>query len=229
MRTDSATSETAWIPFPSAEYAGRSLLEVSGAAGVGLLLAGLGLWLLRSTGNGARAAWLATWAFAPFLVALVVSVARPIFLDRYLVVAAPAFALLAAVAVLGVSARWRFGLAGTAAAATAVGLVLWYESAEDGNWKGEDWRSAAATVLERSNEADAVLVVPWWAHDAAEYYGAPAADVSTADSIWVLHWSEDGPAIPAEVRGPLGFGDHELVESRQFGWRLSAQLWRRSK
>jgi hypothetical protein len=71
------------------------------------------------------------------------------------------------------------------------------------------------------------VVVPWWAHEAAEYYGAPAEDVSQADSIWVLHWSEDGSALPAEVRRPLGFGDHVLEERMQFGWRVSAQLWKR--
>ena len=38
MRTDSETSETAWIPFPSAEDVARALLGVSGVAGLGVLL-----------------------------------------------------------------------------------------------------------------------------------------------------------------------------------------------
>jgi hypothetical protein len=105
--------------------------------------------------------------------------------------------------------------------------VFWYSSAEDGNWRGEDWRSAVATVGDRRAEADAVVVVPWWTHDAAEYYGARPSDVSTADSIWVLYWSEGNTDIPADVRRPLGFGEHELVEKLQFGWRVSAQLWKR--
>jgi len=121
----------------------------------------------------------------------------------------------------------EIGAALVAAVATCVGLVLWYQTTYAGNWRGEDWRSAVATVLARSDDAEAVVVAPWWAHDAAEYYGAPARDVSTADSIWVLNWSENGPEMPADVRGPLGFGDHVLVERTQFGWRLTAQLWRR--
>ena len=156
-----------------------------------------------------------------------ISVARPVFVDRYLVVAAPAFAMLAAVAVMGLAGRLRVGVAAVATVATAVGLVLWYSSADHGNWRGEDWRSAVSVVEKRSGEADAVVVVPWWTHDAAQYYGAHVSDTSTADSIWVVHWSEDGPELPADVRRPLGFGDHVLVERLQFGWRLSAELWRR--
>ena len=50
--------------------------DVSGAAGLGLLLAlrrGLGP---APTGNGDRSVWLAAWAFAPFVLALLVSTAE---------------------------------------------------------------------------------------------------------------------------------------------------------
>ena len=227
LRTNDEMSETAWIPYPSASYVAGALVGTSGAAGLGLLLAAIGLWALHSAGAGRVAVWLGSWAFGPFLLALVLSIARPVFLDRYLVVAAPAFALLAAVAVMSFAGRLRAGVATVAIVATCVGLALWYQTTYDGNWRGEDWRSATATVLARSDEADAVVVAPWWAHDAAEYYGAPARDVSTAASIWVLHWSEDGPGMPPDVRRSLGFGDHVLVERLQFGWRLTAELWRR--
>jgi 4-amino-4-deoxy-L-arabinose transferase-like glycosyltransferase len=227
MRTSSETSETAWIPFPSAEYVAKSLLAVSGAAGLGIVLAALGLWMLRRAGDGARAVWLATWAFAPFAAAVVISIARPVFVDRYLALAAPAFAMLAAVGVVGLASRLRGGALALAGAATLAGLAVWYFTPWEGNWRGEDWRAATAAVVARGGEADETVVVPWWAHDAAEYYGAEPSDVSTADSIWVLHWSEDGTEIAPEVRAPIGFGNHELVETRQFGWRVSAQLWRR--
>ena len=227
MRTDGEGSETAWIPYPSVEYAIRALLEVSGVAGLGILLAGLGLWTLRSAGDRPLAVWLAAWAFGPFLFALAISVARPVFLDRYLVIATPAFAMLSAIAVLGLARRLRTGVVVLAALATAVALVLWYQSAEEGNWRGEDWRSAVAAVSDRRDEADAVVVVPWWAHDAAEYYGAPVKSMSGDDSIWVLYWSEEGAVPQPEVRRALGFGDHMLVETTQYGWRVSVQLWRR--
>ena len=225
MRTDSETSETAWIPFPSARYVTGALLGVSGAAGLGLLLAVGGIWMLRRAGEARVATWLATWALAPFVLAIVVSLARPIFVDRYLVIAAPAFALLAAVAVTGLAGRVGAGVVTVVAIATAVALAAWYTSDEEGNWRGEDWRSAVAAVESRTDGP--VVVVQWWAHDAAEYYGAEVTDTSSADSVWALVWSQDGHELEAAARRPLGFGDHVLVERQQFGWRVSAQLWKR--
>lgn len=218
-----------WLTFPTPEVIARALLDVSGAAGLGVLLALGGLWLLHRAGDVDRAAWLATWAFTPFVVALLISIARPIFLDRYLIVASPAFALLAAVALVGVGRRARVMLATALVAAVGVGLWQWY-STDEGNWRGEDWRSAVGTVLERRADADAIVVVPWAAHAAAEYYGARPVDVSTADSLWVLVWSETRPrdVLDAERRA-LGFGDHVRVEKLQFGRRLSAQLWVRER
>jgi len=216
-----------WLDRPSAEVALRTLLDISGAAGVGLLLAFVGVVVLRRTSRSDLALWLATWAFAPFALALVLSFLRPIYLDRYLITAAPAFALLAAVAVFGVGRRIAAVLVIAAVVATAVGLVRWYSTAEQGNWRGEGWRDAVATVDERRSEADAVLVVPWWANPAATYYGARVSSVSTADSIWVLTWSESGHALPVTERRPLGFGEHRLVERLDFGERVTAQLWQR--
>jgi mannosyltransferase len=225
MRTAGDDTETAWIPYPSAEYATRALLGVSGVAGLGVLLAAVGLFVLRRVGRPEVGVWLGIWAVGPFLMALLVSLARPIFLDRYLIVAAPAFAMLAAVGVIGVGRRLRVTLGLAAVVATVVGLALWYSSGVDGNWRGEDWRSAVATVEKRTDGG--VVVVPWWAHDAAAYYGADVKDTSTANSIWVLVWSESGPELEPAVRRPLGFGDHVIVERHQFGWRVSAQLWKR--
>ena len=226
IRTNSPTSETAWIPFPSAAYATHALLDVSGASGVGLLLAAIGLWIVGRSGDRALGAWLAAWAFAPFVVALVVSLARPVFLDRYLVVAAPAFALLGGVALTSVGRYARPVLVAVVAVATLAGLAQWYSLGTGGNWRGEDWRSAVAYVRARTT-AD-VVVIPWWAHDAADYYGARAVDTSTARSIWVLDWSETGHRLSAEERKLLGSGDHRLVDEEAFGRRVSAQRWERS-
>jgi hypothetical protein len=161
------------------------------------------------------------------VLALLPSTVRPVFLDRYLILAAPAFALLAAVAVTGVGRRLG-AVAGLAAVvATSIGLIAWYSTGDGGNWRGEDWRSAVGTVLERRGEADAIVVAPWSAQPAATYYGARVTDVSNADSVWVLTWSETGDELKPDDRRALGFGDHRLVERLPFGWRVTAQLWRR--
>jgi len=215
-----------WLKFPTSEVATRALLDVAGATGLGALLALVALWTLLRAGRRDVAAWLGTWALAPFLLALVVSTVRPIFLDRYLLVAAPAFALLAGVAVMGVGQRLRVAMLAAAVLMTAAGLAQWYAKG-DGNWRAEDWRGAVQVVLDRRAEADAVVVVPWSAAPAARYYGADVVDVSEAESVWVITWSEPGDDITAAERRGLGFGDHVRAEKLQFGWRVSAQLWRR--
>ena len=218
---------TAWLTFPSAREAGSALLGISGAAGVGLVLAIVGLGLLRRR-RGSDAAWLATWAFAPFVVALVVSLARPIFLDRYLIVAAPAFALLAGAAIVGLASRLRAVAVVAVAVATVAALGVYYAQGDNGNWRGEDWRGAVRAVTEQGDRAAAVVIAPAVARPVAEYYGAEAVDSSSADAIWVLVWSEDAGELSASERRELGLDDHRLVEQEDFGRRLSAQLWERT-
>jgi mannosyltransferase len=215
-----------WLERPSLEVAGRALLDISGAFGVGLALAIIGIVMLRRQGRGGDALWLGTWAFAPFALALAASFIRPVFLDRYLITAAPAFALLAAAALFAVSRRVAGVLVAVAVVATVAGLAHWY-SFGGNNWRGEGWRNAVATAERRAGPGDAIVVVPWWAAPAATYYGGQVVDTSTADSVWVLRWSEDGGGIARSERRLLGFGDHHLVERHDFGWRVSAQLWRR--
>jgi mannosyltransferase len=227
MRSTGEGVNINWLQFPTAEIATRALFDVSGAAGLGVLLACVGLWVLRRTGRSELSVWLGAWALCPFALGLVVSTLKPIYLDRFLSGAAPAFAMLAAVALLGVRTKLRWIGAAAVVVATAIGLPQWYAPKDGGNWRGEDWRSATRTVLELRKPGDDLVVAPWWAYRGAEYYGARPNDVSLADSIWVLNWSEAGHELPADERAGLGFGQHVLVEEREFGWRLSAQLWKR--
>ena len=227
MRSTGEGAAMNWLKFPSAETAAWGLIDVSGAFGIGLLLALVGLVLLLRSGRSELAVWAGMWALAPFPLALLISIGRPIYLDRYLIVAAPAFALLAGVALVSLAPRPRAVGVVAVAAASCVGLALWYSSAVDGGWRGEDWRNAVAMVLERRGEVDAVVAVPWAMHPAATYYGVDPDGITESDEIWVLVWSEEGHELPVDVRGPLGFGEHRLVERQQFGWRVSAQLWRR--
>ena len=163
-----------------------------------------------------RASLLGTWAFVPFALALVASFVKPIYLDRYLISAAPAFALLGAVALLGVRRRVALVLATVVVAATAVGLVDWYRTADGGNWRGEAWRDAVALVDARRAEADAIVVVPWWANPAATYYGASRLGHIDRRQDLGAEWSETGHRLPAAERAPpLGSATTSLLGARQ--------------
>lgn len=223
MRSTGQGAGMGWLQQPSTAAVVQAVADVSGAAGLGVALAALGLVLLWRSGRRDLAAWLGAWAAAPFALALVMTAVTPVFLDRYLIVAAPAFALLAGVAIVGAGRRFGPVLAGAAILASAIALVQWY-STDEGNWRGENWRSAVAALRAQSSDTE-VVVVPWWAHLGAAYYGALTTSVSTGDSIWVLTWSETGHALPRRERVPLGFGGHVLVEREDFGTRVSLQHW----
>jgi mannosyltransferase len=225
IRSTGEKASINWLDAPSPATAGRALLEVSGAAGVGLVLAVAGLVVLWRFRERARFAWLATWAFAPFAVSLLVSTVKPVFLDRYLLVAAPAFALLAAISVVHVAARLRPVALAAVVAATAFGLVHWYGLGTDGNWRGEDWRAAVRTLERERTASEPVVVAEWPASPAARYYGANVVDLSSAPSLWVLRWSDEGRPLTRAEREGLGFGGHRLVARREFGSRLDLQHW----
>jgi 4-amino-4-deoxy-L-arabinose transferase-like glycosyltransferase len=76
LRSTGQGVEMNWLKFPSADVAARAFLDVSGAAGLGFLVAGLGLVLLVRRGQTSIAAWLGTWALAPFVLALAISPSR---------------------------------------------------------------------------------------------------------------------------------------------------------
>ena len=224
MRSAGESAVMSWLQYPTLETVARGVLDISGAGWFGIVLALVGLAVLWRASQRDRATWLAVWAFSPFAVVLVVSIVQPIFLDRYLIAAAPAFALLAAVAVTGVARRLGTTLLVVAAATTILALVQWYAYPATANWRGEDWRSAV-TALRAESGGDDVLVVPWWAHVGAAYYGASPASTATTDSVWVLTWSETGHRLPRAERLPLGLGEHELLERQDFGRRVSLQHW----
>lgn len=215
-----------WLTRPSPGTAAHAFLDVSGAAGIGVLLAALGLWVLARRSDRDLAVWLGTWALTPFVLALAVSIVRPIYLDRYLIVAAPAFALLGGVAIVGLGRRSAAALVAAVVVATGAGLGQWYSSGDHGNWHGEDWRGAVATVLARHGN-DPIVVAPWSSSPAAVYYGTSPVSAATADSIWVLWWSQEKQDMTALERRQIGLAGHRRVEKLEFGSRLSAQLWRR--
>ena len=185
---------TRWIPELTPQYAGRTLLEVSGAMGVGLALALVGAYLVRQ-----HRRLLVGWAFLPFVAAAAASILDSSFLrlsDRLV----PAFAILGGVAIVQSASRVRVAAVTAAAVGTLVGLILWYGHDGSQNWQGEDWKAATAYVM---REGGAQVVYGRAAHVAYTYYGGQFANTG----------------LVVQRRPWGGFSDDEHVIAR-FGAKL---------
>ncbi len=209
-----------WLDAPGSDDVVRELSRWVGGEGYPLLVVygGLGVWgLLHGLRSPSRTAvaLVGSWLAAPVIGSLLISLFKPIFLARYLVVSLPALALAAALGVLAL----RPVLARAAAivlvvALAASGLHGWYY-----DYDKEDWRSATRYVLSEARPDDAIVlyagrmkrpfgyyvaledkeeVAPTslypageWGHDPAAPVGRPSiakieAAAAARDRIWLV-------------------------------------------
>jgi mannosyltransferase len=149
---------------PFTELAVGAVLAIGGFAVAGLTCRG------QESPTARRTAVLAvTWFFVPLLVTVAVSIAEPVLVARYLIVALPGYALLAAVGLAWLT-RKRAALT-----AVAVGVILALGSPGYGQiWAqrraDEDWRGVVATIERRAGPTDAVIVFPESARFGFAYY-----------------------------------------------------------
>jgi mannosyltransferase len=131
-----------------------------------LLLAGL----LPSPASGGGLGWgfLAAWLILPVLAVYLVSLSRPVFTDRYLILILPAFVLLLAAGLAGLAKRWP------PLAALALALVLLFSAR--GLWVQSqtllkaDFRHAAQAFAAQAQPGDLVMFVMPYAQRAFSYY-----------------------------------------------------------
>lgn len=135
-----------------------------------VLLAGVLLWpalagddgpeRLWRTANGRAARWrtvaiLLAWLWLPPLLVYVVSLGMPIFTDRYLIWAMPAFLVLLACGIVALTRWWR--PLGLATAALILALNGWSMYLQASQSIKADFRSAAAYVLARYEPGDKIM------------------------------------------------------------------------
>ena len=197
-RRDSEGGTLVWNKPATGETITRALLELSGAVGIGLILALCALAFVR------RERWLlVSWAIAPFGILLALTPVADVFIDRYLIVSAPAFALLVAVALVGLRGPWRVGAIGTLAVGVVAGLLIWYAPDGSDNWTGQDWNAATRYAMAHGG----ATVDPFWARSAYRYYGGIEAD----NGLYLaLAGVGGGPQSTLEAR----FGDDLRAERR---------------
>ena len=213
---------------PSPCVRSHAVLDISGAAGLGLLLAVVGLVVLRRAGRQDLAVWLGVWAFAPFVLALRSVVARPIFLDRYLDRRRSRVR----------AARGRRGDWASAGGSA-------HSRRSRPSWR----RASASSPGTRRRIAETGAGRTGGAPSTPCSHGAPRRRghrrpvVGSARGRRTTAPRRPGfrpptrsgcspgrrraTTSPSRIVATLGFGDHVLVEKQQFGWRVSAQLWKR--
>lgn len=194
---------------PTAQQIGWALL-----AAALLLLAALRLWMAGP--GGRRALWLLACSFgAPVLLTWYGALERPIFNERYLIAAAPAFALLLAAALesprsLRARLDWAAGaLLLTLVIGMGLGLNRYYH---DPAWsKSRGWRDLAATMLRYGSGLPPEQVYY------AQNYPDPTLWYYTGD---VPHGvlppqANDEAATRAEMESLTGRGIAEIVLAEQ--------------
>jgi mannosyltransferase len=188
-----------WVPPLRGVDALDVLRALSGDAGwflLGLYVAACGVTGVTSlrapaddspTPQG-HMALLAIWFLTPLLLALAISVVKPIFQPRYLLVALPPFVMLAAI---GLSRIRRQAVAYVFAGAvfwqSAGGVRAWYDAPDR-----QHWRSAVEFVMSRAQPGDAIGFYVYSARVPFEYYvhrleraQAGAVLVNLTDKPWV--------------------------------------------
>jgi mannosyltransferase len=197
---DSSGGTLHWNVDPTVGSVSRAILELSGALGVGLALSLVGLALVRR-----ERLLLGCWAFAPLVISVIVTPIGKVFVDRYLIVSAPAFALLVAGAIVELRGAWLAGAVGVFVAGTIAGLVIWYSPDGSQNWRGEDWKRATAFA----NARGGALTNTSFAEFAFEYYGGIHRKTGL-----VLVWSESGKEFAGHWPVDVSFGKRLRAQER---------------
>ena len=159
-----------WLGKPSPKEAVDGVSELAGDGGY-LLLAAYGLLVLAGfIWRGPADSWgtwlTVLWFAVPVGGSLAISLFKPLFLARYLIVAVPPLALLAGhglTALRPVAVRVVAGIAVIALA--AAGLYTWYFEANK-----EEWRPAARYVLLKSRPDDGIVLYAARMRRPFEYY-----------------------------------------------------------
>lgn len=122
----------------------------------------------KDQGRGTKRPLLAAWLVLPVLVVYLVSLSRPVFTDRYLILILPAFVLLLAAGLAGLAQRWP------SLATLTLALVLLFSAR--GLWVQSqtplkaDFRHASQAFAAQAQPDDLVLFIMPYAQRAFAYY-----------------------------------------------------------
>ena len=206
------------------------MTEVAGGGSLRLaLMAALVVLGLVALGLAAKR-WsiglLVAWITLPFVGAILISVVAPVFLSRYMLLTAPAIALLAGAGL----ARLRplpavfVGAAVLLATGPSLAMAL-YDKTYD------DWRGAAAYVATNARAGDRIVfddplgekpfVVYLDRNRHAPLVTVPPQEASPAPRVWLVLWRHSYNETTA-IRNAMG--KYKAVVNEGFGVNLRVQL-----
>ncbi len=162
-------SGTDWIPPTSWHGLRVALSTVAGFNALALVAAGVGAVVLLSGRTPSAVRWkgelLLAWAVVPVGGALIVSILKPMLVGRYLIVTAPALALLGAVALTAIRLRW------VAAGATIPSSSFRRRRSLRGTQREpEDWRGAARLAMSETRKGVTVALYPAGGYEPYQLY-----------------------------------------------------------
>jgi mannosyltransferase len=164
-------------------------------------------WLWRSPAEGtARArsvALLLLWLMLPVLLVYLVSLRAPVFTDRYLIWAMPAYLALLACGIVALARWWR--PLGFAAAGLILALNGWSMYLQASQPIKADFRAAAAYVVARYRPGDKIMYQIPYNRYTFSYYASGRQDPE--DPAW------------AGVEGP--YTNYGMTEAEADAWMAS--------
>ncbi len=214
----------AWIPRPGIGDVIGLLKKLSGNAETPLLLvycvcvaAGLGAGVYAAVRRKKFAfsyVVLACWMFVPLIIVLAVSIARPVFASRYLIISLPAWIMLAAAGISSMRPRVLGYVAAGAVVWLGIGGVRSYYKA-DFDIGRNDVRSATNYILDHAQPGDGVVFYILSTRFPYDYYAARRKAEFKPDILWPgnnsgVAW-RDFMGVPAAARVPELARGHDRI------------------
>ncbi len=218
-------SPVEWIPPLSLHEVGSAIWFAAGA-NVGLLVAALAgvASLVAYARRPAFEGSLATaWAAAPIVCGVLVSVVKPALVPRFAIVASPAIALLAALALdrlARVSAALAAALGATVLVLALPALVHTYRQ------DPEDWRAAAQVARSAVRDGSTVAVLPDFGWRALAVYApyVPRVESPSGRTMTLLVAASPSDRRPL-VTSFIGRAPYRLLRIDRVGPDFVAERW----
>lgn len=221
----------AWIPRPGLNDIIGLLKKLSGNADTPLLIvysacviAGLVAGIVsvrRRRPDSPAYIILACWLVVPIVIVLLVSIARPVFAPRYLIISMPAWIMLAAAGITVRRSRFVAGLLTIIVASAGLDGVRSYYKV-DFDIGRNDVRSATAYILDHAQPHDGVVFYSLSTRFPYDYYAAHTEGIVRPDILWPgnnsgVGW-RDFMGVPSATRVP------EFVQGRDRIWLVTTPM-----